>query len=705
MNKISIQTDANIEQQYRELCDLINYYNYAYHTLDTPEVTDQKYDKLYAKLKKLEKDNLQLDSTNSPTRRVGSVPLEGFEVVAHKKPMLSLSNGFDEEDIVAFDKRLRELSAATGELSYECEPKLDGLAISIHYVNGQLSCAVTRGDGVSGEKVTENVKTIRNVPLILRGSEVPQYIEIRGEIIINKQDFLRINEQAEKLDEKVFANPRNAAAGSIRQLDSRVAAKRRLKMYAYGIGEYQGFQLPQTQYALMCKLKEWGFQLTEDVELVKGVNGLLNYYQTLTHKRADLSYDIDGLVYKLNDLNLQQKVGSIAKAPRWALAHKFPAEEVESEILAVDFQVGRTGAITPVARLKPVAVGGVIVSNATLHNMDEIKRKDIHVHDRVIVRRAGDVIPEVVKALPQYRQEVSEIEMPLSCPVCHSVIETADDQTIARCMSGWQCQAQKKERIKHFSSRKAMDIDGLGDKIVEQLVDRELVNWPHDLYHLGLVQLVHLERMGRKSSLNLLDAIDKSKSITLARFIYAIGIKDIGEVSSKTLAKHFKTLDKFKQAQVDELIALNDIGEIMAHNITQFWKNDSNLKLVDALMASGVTIEEMFKEKPNDQSALIEGDPFYGKTVVITGSFSQFSRDQLKEKLSRLGAKTVGSVSSKTDFLVAGEKAGSKLAKAQSLQVETIDEQKLMGLLSFQDFGGQRNDEDDNNDQSTMVEN
>ncbi|WP_233263309.1 NAD-dependent DNA ligase LigA [Caedibacter taeniospiralis] len=669
-----------IQLKYQALCAEITQYNYAYHTLDKPLVSDQVYDQKHQQLVDLEGEYKNiLDISHSPTQRVGSEPLPYFEVVTHKVPMLSLSNGFEEEDVANFYKRLTELTYES-ELSFECEPKLDGLAISIHYKNGLLDYAVTRGDGAEGEKVTENVKTIRNVPLSLNGDNLPQEIEIRGEIVINKADFLALNSEAEARGEKGFANPRNAAAGSIRQLDSRIAARRKLKMYAYGVGAQVGFKLPQTQYELVQQLKQWGFQLTNEVEVVSGENGLMDYYERMSHKRADLPYDIDGLVYKLNRLDLQTKAGFIAKAPRWALAHKFPAKEVESEIMAVDFQVGRTGAITPVARLKPVAVGGVIVSNATLHNMDEIKRKDIHLHDRVIVRRAGDVIPEIVRSLPEYRTVSATIVMPSVCPVCQSAIEHVKDQAIARCIGGWHCGAQRKERIKHFASRKAMDIDGLGDKIVEQLVDKNLIRSPADLYQLSLPVLSSLERMGQKSALNVLEALENSKRVQLHRFVYALGIKDIGEVSAKALANHFGSLQAIKAASLEALVSIDDVGETMANSLLAFWADDYNVQLVNDLLEAGVILSNPIKADQHEHNE-ITANPFYGKTIVITGSFGEFSRDELKAKLEALGAKCSGSVSSKTDFLIAGEKAGAKLAKAQALDVQVISEDELQKKL------------------------
>lgn len=678
MPNLSFTTDLEIQQYHQKICAEINHYNYAYHTLDTPLVTDQVYDKRYQTLVELElKYKCILDTSLSPTKRFGSKPLSVFEVIAHKELMLSLSNGFNEEDIASFYKRLTELTNQH-DLSFECEPKLDGLAISIYYKNGVLEYALTRGDGIKGEKVTENVKTIRNVPLKLNGDNLTQEIEIRGEIIINKQDFLSLNQKAEMCDKKVFANPRNAAAGSIRQLNSSIAAKRKLKMYAYGIGAHSGFTLPKTQYELMQKLKSWGFQLTDEIKIVSGEIGLIDYYQHMSHKRADLPYDIDGLVYKLNRLDLQTKAGFIAKAPRWALAHKFPAEEVESEILAIDFQVGRTGAVTPVARLKPVAVGGVIVSNATLHNMNEIKRKNIKVHDRVIVRRAGEVIPEVLCSLPEYRTEgtIITIVMPEKCPICQSRIEYVKDQAVARCTGGWHCSAQRKERIKHFASRKAMDINGMGDKNVEQLVNRDIVKTPADLYSLSLPVLSQLERMGSKSSLNLLSALESSKTVTLNRFVYALGIKGVGEVSANALANHFGSLEAIKNANLDELALIYDFGEVMVNNVIAFWQDPLNIQLVQALINAGIT---MIKQKKFEAEVLekVVNNLFYGKTVAITGRFSKFSRDELKEKLEALGAKYSVSVSSKTNFLIAGEKASSKLAKAEALHIKVISEDEF----------------------------
>lgn len=669
-----------IQDYYAKLSKQIENWDYHYHTLDKPLVTDQTYDQCYQQLRQLEQYfEKHLDTENSPTKRVGSPPLKAFEVIKHQKPMLSLSNGFSKEDVIAFDKRLSQL---TGEqdLVFTCEPKLDGLAISVYYKNGKLDYALTRGDGFSGEKVTENIKTIRNIPLTLMG-KYPKVLEVRGEIVITKDDFLGLNNKMEEANIKPFANPRNAAAGSIRQLDSSIAAKRPLKMYAYGVGHISDeFTLPASQFELIQQFRTWGFQVCDDIELAQGVDALIACYNKMLHKRADLPYDIDGLVYKLNRLALQEKAGFIAKAPRWALAHKFPSEEVESEILSVDFQVGRTGAITPVARLKPVAVGGVIVANATLHNQDEIKRKDIYIGDRVIVKRAGDVIPEVVTALPAYRKDnIAPINFPTVCPVCASSIEYQEDQKIARCSGGWLCQAQRKARIKHFASRKAMDIDGLGEKIIQQLVDKGIVHFPYDLYTLDLPTLIQLERMAEKSSLNLLAAIKNSKKVTLDRFIFALGIRDIGESSSKALANKFGTLENVQNATVDALIAIDDMGEIMAHNIVNFWQHQENQDMVSKLLNAGIEI--INPVIVNQDNLANDSHPFYQKKVVITGTFSSFSRDELKAKLIAFGAKPMNSLSKNTDMLIVGENPGSKLQKAQTLGVSIVDKEALSALL------------------------
>ncbi|MEY8701679.1 NAD-dependent DNA ligase LigA, partial [Francisella philomiragia] len=537
--------------------------------------------------------------------------------------------------------------------------------------------AVTRGDGIQGEKVSENVKTIRNVPLKLNTSNPPEELEVRGEIILDKQSFLSLNEYMQTHENKTFANPRNAAAGSIRMLDSKVVAKRPLKLYSYGIGYFsKDFVHPETQFELMNLLQSFGFTISDNMFLAKNFSEVEEYHHKMSHQRADLAYDIDGLVFKVNNIKLQDTIGYTARGPKWAIAYKFPAEEVESEVLNVEFQVGRTGAITPVARLKPVAVGGVIVSNATLHNINEIKRKDIRVGDRVIVRRAGDVIPEVVKSLPQYRKSDAQmVEMPTNCPVCDSAIENVNDQAIYRCTGGWHCQAQTTERLKHFVSRKAMDIDKLGAKLIEQLVAADLIKYPADIYKLNFEQLTGLERMGAKSSQNVLDSITKSKEPSLARFIFAIGIKDVGEVSSEALANHFGSLESFREAKFEQLIEINDIGEIIAKNIVSFWQDSLNIQIVDELLGNSINIQNPEKiEQAHNES-------FTNKTIVITGTFENYNRTELTQLLKSMGAKVTSSVSKKTDMVICGDNAGSKLTKAQDLGVTVILEQDLQNLL------------------------
>ncbi|APC91178.1 MULTISPECIES: NAD-dependent DNA ligase LigA [Francisella] len=667
----SILAKAELKVHINKLADYLSQQSYLYHTLDKPIISDSDYDKLFRLLQNLVNDNPQFKPVNSVLDRVGGEVLAGFETIKHKKKMTSLTNVFSLEELRDFYDKIEY------DVELECEPKMDGLAISIFYKNGDFDYAVTRGDGIQGEKVSENVKTIRNIPLKLNTTNPPQELEVRGEIILDKQSFLALNEYMQAQENKAFANPRNAAAGSIRMLDSRVVAKRPLKLYSYGIGYFsKDFIHPQTQFELMKMLQSFGFTISGNMFLAKNFAEVEEYYRNMSHQRADLAYDIDGLVFKVNNIKLQDTIGYTARGPKWAVAYKFPAEEVESEILNIEFQVGRTGAITPVARLKPVAVGGVIVSNATLHNIHEIKRKDIRISDRVIVRRAGDVIPEVVKSLAKYRKPDAQIvEMPTNCPVCDSAIENNNDQAIYRCTGGWHCQAQTTERLKHFVSRKAMDIDKLGAKLIEQLVAVDLVKYPADIYKLNFEQLFNLERMGIKSSQNVLDSITKSKSPTLARFIFSIGIKDIGEVSSEVLANHFGSLESFRQASSAELIEINDIGEIMANNIVSFWQDSLNVKIVEELLSVGINIQN---PQPLEQK---HNANFAGKTVVITGTFENYNRTELTQLLKAMGAKVTTTISKKTDMLICGDNAGSKLTKAQVLDVEVVVEGKLQNLL------------------------
>ncbi|MED7788639.1 NAD-dependent DNA ligase LigA [Francisella sp. 19X1-34] len=664
-------SQAELKVNIDKLADFLNQQSYLYHTLDKPIISDSDYDKLFKLLQDLVDETPSLKPVNSVLDRVGGEVLAGFETIKHKKKMTSLANVFSLEELRDFYEKIEY------DIELECEPKMDGLAISIFYKNGQFDYAVTRGDGVQGEKVSENVKTIRNIPLKLNTANPPEELEVRGEIILDKQSFLALNEYMQVNENKTFANPRNAAAGSIRMLDSRVVAKRPLKLYSYGIGYFSNdFTHPETQFDLMNQLKDFGFTISDNMFLAKDFAELEEYHRKMSHERADLAYDIDGLVFKVNNIKLQDAIGYTARGPKWAIAYKFPAEEVESEILNVEFQVGRTGAITPVARLKPVAVGGVIVSNATLHNINEIRRKDIRIGDRVIVRRAGDVIPEVVKSLAQYRKpDAQMVEMPLCCPVCDSSIENINDQAIYRCTGGWHCQAQTTERLKHFVSRKAMDIDKLGAKLIEQLVAADLIKYPADIYKLNFEQLINLERMGAKSSQNVLDSITKSKAPSLARFIFSIGIKDIGEVSSEALANHFGNLESFKNSTIEELVEINDIGEIMANNIVYFWEDSLNINIVDDLLNAGINIQNPEKVE------LETNDNFVGKTVVITGTFENYNRTELTQLLKSIGAKVTSSVSKKTDMVIYGDNAGSKLTKAQDLGVDVISEEQLKDLL------------------------
>ncbi|QIV96371.1 DNA ligase (NAD+) [Allofrancisella inopinata] len=664
---------AELKSTIDKLADYLSQQSYLYHTLDKPIITDSDYDKLFQLLQNLVAKHPELTPVNSVLDKVGGKVLEGFETVKHKKKMLSLSNVFSLEELKSFYEKLD-----FSNVELECEPKMDGLAISIFYKNGRFDYAVTRGDGVQGEKVSENVKTIRNVPLRLNTNSPPKELEVRGEIILDKASFLALNNYMQEQGQKSFANPRNAAAGSIRMLDSKIVAKRPLKLYCYGVGYYsKDFEHPPTQYQLMNYLKSLGFTISNYMSLATDFNAIEEYYHQMSHSRADLDYDIDGLVFKVNDIKLQDAIGYVSRAPKWAVAYKFPAEEVESEVINIEFQVGRTGAITPVARLKPVAVGGVIVSNATLHNIHEIRRKDIRVGDRVIVRRAGDVIPEVVRSLPKYRKtSVKLIEMPSNCPVCNSPVENVNDQAIYRCTGAWHCQAQTTERLKHFVSRKAMDIDKIGAKLIEQLVRDALIKYPADIYKLTFEQLANLERMGAKSSQNVLDSIAKSKNPSLARFIFSIGIKDIGEVSSESLANYFGCLEKFRQANFDELISINDIGEIMANNVISFWQDPLNIRIVEDLLNVGIEISNPRKiEKVTNSN-------FDNKTIVITGTFEDYSRTDLTQLLKSMGAKVTSSVSKKTDMVICGDNAGSKFTKAQELGVNVVTEDKLKGLLS-----------------------
>ncbi len=669
---------VSIEKQIESLREKVRYHAYQYYVLDDPDIPDAEYDRLYIQLVELEEKHPELVTSDSPTQRVGSKPLTAFDQIKHQMPMLSLANVFSEEELHAFAKRIQDRLNTTDEIEFAVEPKLDGLAISLRYEKGELVYAATRGDGATGENVTQNVRTMQSVPLRLLGKNYPQILEVRGEVFMPKQGFEKLNKRARENGDKEFANPRNAAAGSLRQLDPVITATRPLSLYCYSVGIVEGGDIATTHYEILQQLKRFGLPVCNEIKLASGVKDCLAYFNDILNRRDDLAYDIDGIVYKVNSIALQNRLGFVARAPRWAIAHKFPAQEELSRIIEVDFQVGRTGAITPVARLEPVFVGGVMVSNATLHNMDEIRRKDIRVGDQVIIRRAGDVIPEVVRVVPNSRKDVfPEIQMLKKCPVCQSDVEQIEGEAIARCTAGLYCSAQRAEAIKHFASRKAMDIDGLGDKIVEQLVDESLINTPADLYQLSGDTLASLERMGEKSALNLINALEKSKKPALSRFIYALGIREVGETTARNLANEFKTLTAIENASYDQLIEVQDIGPIVAQHIVNYFQQQHNLQVIEQLLSAGIEIQEVSSAAP----ALQSNTKLTGKTVVITGTLANLSRDEAKQKLLAVGAKVTASVSAKTDFLLAGDNAGSKLTKAEKLGVEVIDEEKMLILL------------------------
>jgi DNA ligase (NAD+) len=662
-----------IKTEIEKLHEKLNEHNYRYYVLDDPSISDAEYDRMFSRLKELETEHPEFITPDSPTQRVGGTPLKEFAEVHHDVPMLSLENAFEESDITAFDQRIRDRLGTHAVVEYCCEPKLDGLAISIRYQNGRLVQAATRGDGTTGEDVTENIKTIKMIPMYLRGHDYPRVLDIRGEVFMSKKGFEAMNARAEKKGEKIFANPRNAAAGSVRQLDSRITASRPLEVYFYGVGLVEGGKLPTKHSEIIAKLADWGLRVSSLVGVVKGADECLKYYHHIGQRREKLPFEIDGVVYKVNSLAEQEKLGFVSRAPRWAIAHKFPAEEAQTMIESVEFQVGRTGALTPVARLKPVHVHGVTVSNATLHNMDEIKRKDIHIGDKVIIRRAGDVIPEVVGVAPGRRAtEIKKITMPKHCPVCHSMVEQIEGEAAARCTGGLICAAQRKEGIKHFASRRALDIEGLGDKLVEQLVDNDLLKSPADVYDLSKDQLASLERMGDKSAQNLLDQIEKSKATTFARFLYALGIREVGEATAKLLATYFKTLPALKVATEEELQSVPDIGPVVAAHIANFFHEQHNRDIITKLIKAGIHWEEVKESKHV---------PLMGKTFVITGTLTDLSREDAKERLEKLGAKVSGSVSGKTSYVVVGEDAGSKLAKAKELNVPILEDREFHAFL------------------------
>lgn len=650
-------------------------YNHYYYFLNEPLVPDIEYDRLMDELMKLEEKYPDLRTSNSPTQILGEI--KAFTQITHQIPMLSLNKATSENELDKFINSIDDKFSLLdiNKIDFCCEPKLDGLAVNITYINGFLSQAATRGDGYVGEDVTNNIRTIRTIPLKLNLISPPRYLEVRGEIFMSQAGFEALNERALAKGEKTFANPRNAAAGSLRQLDPQITSQRPLLFNAYGIGAYESDdELPSTHFDRLQWLKSIGIPVNSEITLAKGREQLLAFYQKIQQKRSSLGYDIDGTVLKVNDIVLQEQLGYISKAPRWAIAYKFPAQEEMTILKDVEFQVGRTGAITPVAKLEPVFVAGVTVSNATLHNGDEIERLGIAIGDTVIIRRAGDVIPQIIGIVAERRPEnAKKIEFPTACPVCQSAVVRVDGEAVARCTGGLFCGAQRKEALKHFVSRKAMDIDGVGEKLIEQLMERELIHTPADLFKLDQITLMRLDRMGEKSANNALQSIEKAKNTTLSRFLFALGIRDVGETTAQNLANHFGTLDAIRQATFEQLQQVQDVGEVVANRIVRFWQEPHNVEVVDDLIAQGVNWQDVVQQE-------IADNPLKDKTVVLTGTLTQLTRDQAKAILQQLGCKVAGSVSSKTDYLIAGEKAGSKLAKAQELGVKILTEQDLQNF-------------------------
>jgi DNA ligase (NAD+) len=662
----------NTRDKIQRLREQINQHNYRYYVLDDPSVPDAEYDRLFRELQALEQANPSLITDDSPTQRVGGEALTAFRKVTHQVPMLSLANAFTREELEDFDRRVRQ-KLKLDCVVYAVEPKLDGLAVTLMYEHGKLVYGATRGDGTTGEEITDNLKTIPSVPLRLFGKHHPATLEVRGEVFMPKDGFRQFNQQAAERGEKTFVNPRNAAAGSLRQLDPRVTAKRPLDIYIYALGQVDQGTMADNHVDVLHQLKTWGLKHSPLLERVQGVEGLYAYYEKVAALRSSLPYEIDGVVYKVNDYSQQQQLGFVSRAPRWAIAHKFPAEEEITVLQDIQIQVGRTGALTPVARLEPVFVGGVTVTNATLHNMDEIDRKDVRVGDTVIIRRAGDVIPEVVASVIERRKKgATRFVMPERCPVCDSSVEKLADEAVYRCTGGLYCPAQRKAAVRHFSSRKAMDIDGLGDRIIDQLIEQSLIKTPADLYRLDQKTLAGLERLGEKSAANLIAALEQSKETSFARFLYALGIREVGEATALSLANHFQTLEQLIGASEEELMTVPDIGPVVAAHIHNFFSEQHNRDVITQLLESGIHWPV---------SRLPAAQPLAGLTFVLTGTLTQMPRNEAKQRLQSLGAKVAGSVSAKTDYVVAGDKAGSKLDKANSLGLLVRDEQWLLQLL------------------------
>ncbi len=670
-----MSSNASFPAEINELRKTINYHNYRYYALDDPEIPDAEYDRLMTRLMELEAQYPQAITADSPTQRVGALPLSAFNTVKHDVPMLSLDNAFSDAELIAFNQRILDRLKIKGDVEYSCELKLDGIAVSLLYQDGLLVRGATRGDGYNGEDITQNVRTINSIPLRLHGEGFPAVLEVRGEVYMPKAAFNALNEKARAADEKLFVNPRNAAAGALRQLDSKITASRRLEMCAYSTGRVEGGKLPGTHSGLLAALKSWGFLTNRESKAAKNIHEAIEFYRSIGEKRDALAYDIDGIVFKVNSRQLQEELGFISRAPRWAVAYKFPAQEESTTLLEVEFQVGRTGAVTPVARLQPIFVGGVTVSNATLHNRDEIQRLNLKIGDTVIVRRAGDVIPQIVQVIESKRpQNARDIIFPQYCPVCGSPVETVAGEAVARCSGGLVCAAQRKEAIKHFASRKAMNVEGLGDKLVDQLVELGLVKTLADLYSLTRDQLASLDRMGEKSADNILQSLQDTKKTTLAKFIYALGIREVGEATARNFANYFGSLEALAAADEVALQDVPDVGPVVAHFVAEFFDLESNQVAVQKLRDAGIHWD-------NIQVAAPEALPLNGLTYVLTGTLESMSRDDAKAHLLALGAKVAGSVSAKTDFVVAGPGAGSKLTKAEELGLQVMDESALLDLL------------------------
>jgi DNA ligase (NAD+) len=658
----------------KELREQVRRHDHRYYVLDDPEISDARYDALLGELRELETAHPELVTPDSPTQRVGGAASGTFGEVVHAVPMLSLENAFSEQDVLNFDRRVRE-RLDTDAVEYSAEPKLDGLAISLRYESGRLTQAATRGDGTKGEDVTANVRTIRSVPLTLRG-DAPPLLEVRGEVFMSRRAFEQLNRRAAENGEKTFVNPRNAAAGSLRQLDPKVTERRALDVFFYGVGATAGWAMPRRHSELLAALRELGLRTCPAITVVAGVMGCIEYYQAMARRRNALGYEIDGVVYKVDRLDWQRDLGFVSRAPRWAVAHKFPAQEETTVVRDVEFQVGRTGALTPVARLEPVFVGGVTVSNVTLHNMDELARNDVRIGDTVVVRRAGDVIPEVVRVIPDLRPpDARVVELPARCPVCGSHVTRAEGEAVARCSGGLVCRAQRREALRHFASRRAMDIEGLGDKLVEQLVDAGRVETPADLYSLTADELASLERMGAKSAANLVEALERSKSTTLARFLFALGIRDVGESTALALANHFGRLEAIAGASAEEIEQVRDVGPVVAAHVRDFFAEERNRAVLAALRERGVSWPEGTPVRS------VESGPLSGETLVITGTLASMTRDQARDAARAAGATVTDSVSRKTTLLVAGAEAGSKLRKAQELGVTVVDEDEFKRRL------------------------